>query len=85
MNLRSRINFNLFKYTDDMALVGRLSKAGTEGDTLYYSYINLFQNWCKPSSLEINVNKTKELVISRNKLDFIEGLEPLILDGHQRR
>lgn len=48
--------FNLFKYADDMALVGQLSKAGTEGDTLYYSYINLFQNWCKPSSLEINVN-----------------------------
>lgn len=29
------------------------------------------------------MNKTKESVISRNKLDFIEGLEPLILDGLQ--
>ncbi len=36
--------FNLFKYADDVAVVGWLSKAGTEGETLCYSYIHLFQN-----------------------------------------
>ncbi len=67
--------FNVFTYADDMAFVGLLSKAGTEVDTWYYSYIHLLQHWCKLSALEINVNKTKELVISRNKSDFIERFE----------
>ncbi len=61
--------FNLFKYADDVALVGWLSKARTEGETLYFSYINLFQNSCK-------LNITKDLLISK-------GLEPLILYGLQ--
>ncbi len=65
----------IYKYADDMSFVGRFSKAGTEGDTRYYSYINVLQNWCKLSALEIDVNKTKGLVISRNKSDFIEGIE----------
>lgn len=71
--------FNVFKYADDMALVGRLSKAGAEVDTWYYSYINLLQNWCK---LEINVDKTKELSLVEINQILLKGLN-LILDGHQ--
>ncbi len=67
--------FNHIQIRDDILFVSQFSKAGTEGDTQYYSYINVLQNWCKLSALEIHVNKTMGLVISRNKSDFIEGIE----------
>jgi len=55
--------FSLLKYADDLALVGLLYKGGTEREKLYHNYINSIQKWCKLSALEINLHKTKELVM----------------------
>ncbi len=56
----------IIKYADDTSIVGRMSS--TE-DSLkrYNSEINHFVNWCTENYLEINVNKTKELVIDFRK------------------
>ena len=59
----------LFKFADDMALVGLL----TDEDSLtsYFTDIAKLHEWCNRSYLELNVRKTKELVFQYNDPDFI--------------
>ena len=61
----------IIKYADDTSIVGCMSS--TE-DSLqcYNSKVNNFFNWCTEDNLEINVNKTKELII-----DFIKRAMPI--------
>ena len=50
----------LFKFADDMALVGRLKR---EDDlAAYFCDVQKLHQWCSKSFLELNVKKTKELV-----------------------
>ena len=58
-------NNHYFKYADDTALVGLLS----DDETDYRSDIDHFVSWCVANCLELNVVKTKELVI-----DFRSGV-----------
>lgn len=39
-------HFRLFKYADDMALVGLLDKTNSLHDVAYLAHIKLFENWC---------------------------------------
>lgn len=57
------INVHLFKYADDMALVGLLLKDNVVHEEDYFSQVTVLQNWCQASNLESNVTKTKELII----------------------
>ena len=57
-------NNHYFKYADDTALVGLLFDEETD----YRSDIDHFVSWCVTKCLELNVVKTKELVI-----DFRSG------------
>ena len=59
------LNNHYFKYADDTALVGLLS----DDETDYRSDIDHFVSWCVANCLELNVVKTKELVI-----DFRSGV-----------
>ena len=52
-------NNHYFKYADDTAVVGLLS----DNETDYRSDIDHFVSWCVANCLELNVVKTKELVI----------------------
>ena len=52
-------NNHYFKYADDTALVGLLADYETD----YKSDIDHFVSWCVANCLELNVVKTKELVI----------------------
>ena len=58
-------HFFNFKYADDTALVSLLS----DGKTDYRSNIGHFVSWCVANCLELNIVKTKELVI-----DFRSGV-----------
>nr|WPK86738.1 NLRC3-like protein 42 [Sebastes schlegelii] len=50
----------LFKYVDDMALVGLLQETGPLGEAAYLTHTTALQTRCHTSQLEINVAKTKE-------------------------
>ncbi len=53
-------NFRLFKYADDMALVGLLDKTNQTYDLAYLTHtLEALETWCCSSQLEINVAKTK--------------------------
>ena len=58
-------NNHYFKYADNTALVGLVSDNKTD----YRSDIDHFVSWCVANCLELNVVKTKELVI-----DFRSGV-----------
>ena len=50
----------LFKFADDMALVGLLK--GEDTLAKYFCDVKRLHEWCSESFLELNVKKTKELV-----------------------
>ena len=51
---------HLQKFSDDSALVGHILK---DNDQAYREEINKFVSWCEENFLELNLSKTKELVI----------------------
>ena len=63
---------NLFKFSDDMALVGLLFKEKVLADSVSYDsskYLNAAKElelWCKKSYLQLNPSKTKELIVDFN-------------------
>ena len=54
-----------FKYADDTALVGLI----TNDEADYISSVDHFTTWCSDNCLEMNVSKTKEMII-----DFRSGV-----------
>ena len=72
-------HFRLFKYADDMALVGLLQETGPLGEAAYLAHATALQTWCHTSQLEINVAETKELIMCCTKQHLIT--EPVSLDG----
>ena len=50
----------LVKFADDTALIGLISN---DDDTLYLNQLNIFVNYCNENFLELNVKKTKEMII----------------------
>ena len=73
--------FKLFKYADDLALVAKMTDESTLSK--YTQYINEMALWFKESSLQLNINKTKELCChGRRALVTPHPLSsPLILEG----
>ena len=68
MNLQTAVTC-LFKFADDMALVGLL--LNEDSLATYFSHVSLLNEWCEESFLEINVGKTKELVLDARKTIFL--------------
>lgn len=63
-------NTTFYKYADDTAIVGLLSgKKDTAKQTItaYHQSITDFSQWCSDNFLQLNVDKTKELVIHASK------------------
>ena len=54
----------LFKYADDTALVSRC----VNNDNMYKNEVELFVKWCTDNYLELNVKKTKEMIVDFRKL-----------------
>ena len=64
----------LIKYSDDSALVDL-----SNSDSIYFDEVQNFSQWCKSNFLDLNVKKTKELLI-----DFRTNPTPvpeLLIDG----
>ena len=61
------------KYADDTVIIGLLDKRTLEADnSLYVNNINWFHDWCKQNFLDLNVKKTKEMIIKFGKAAFNE-------------
>ncbi len=73
-------NFRLFKYADDMALVGLLDKTNQTYDLAYLTHNKALETWCCSSQLEINFAKTKELIMCTRR-DVI--CKPISLESQQ--
>ena len=54
-------NCLIFKYADDAAIVGSVNNNVSE--QMYFDCIKHFTSWCLDHHLQLNVNKTKELMI----------------------
>ena len=65
---------HLFKYADDTALVSRCINV----DVIYKSEVKTFVNWCAENFLELNVKKTKEMVVDFRKFP---SHSPLYING----
>ena len=70
-------NCYLIKFADDTALLGLIHK---DNNDAYLKQVELFVNYCKSNFLELNVSKTKELLI-----DFRLGRhepDPVIINNN---
>ena len=65
------------KYADDTALVGQIIN---DDSSNYLQEINSFVNWCDQNFLELNVSKTKEMVIDFRTTNKTESL-PVVIKG----
>ncbi|KAF7650070.1 hypothetical protein LDENG_00131940 [Lucifuga dentata] len=54
-------NFKLFKYADDKARVALLHRNNANNE--YSDQVSKLEQWCKSSSLIVNVEKIKELIL----------------------
>lgn len=62
-----------------MALVALLQKGNTATESQYFKYVSMLQQWCVDSFLEINVLKTKELIVRNDN----EALTPVQIHGQK--
>ena len=68
LNLQTAVTC-LFKFADDMTLVGLL--LNEDSLATYFSHISLLIEWCEESFMEINIGKTKELVLDARKTKIL--------------
>merc|ERR1711895_312881 len=70
---------SIIKFADDTTVVGLIS-AGDE--TEYRREVARLAAWCRENNLELNISKTKELIIDfrrKNKTD----MQPLVINGEE--
>ena len=64
----------VIKYSDDTALVDL-----SDNDAIYFNEVSRFNAWCKDNFLDLNVSKTKEMVIDFRKHGV--NVPDLYIDG----
>ena len=68
MNLQTAVTC-LFKFADGMTLVGL--QLNEDYLATYFSHVSLLNEWCEESFMEINIGKTKELVLDARKTKIL--------------
>ena len=74
MTVEAQRKLHSSKYSDDSAILDM-----SNSDPVYFDEIRKFYGWCKDNFLDLNVHKTKEILI-----DFRKNPEPvpaLMIDG----
>ena len=66
----------IIKYADDTTVLGRIEN---DDETAYRAEVETLTQWCQDNSLELNVGKTKELIVDfrRAKREYA----PIIING----
>ena len=71
----SQPNCSRFKFADDTAIASLLF----DSEIQYKEEINDFVTWCRENFLELNVSKTKELIIDFRKNKSV--ICPVVING----
>ena len=71
-------NCSMIKYADDTVITGYISDDNTER---YFSLIQQFVEWCDRHHLQLNVAKTKEIVIDFRKRTVVDHAPLCIHDS----
>ena len=71
----SQPNCSRFKFADDTAISSLLFHS----DNSYRSEIDNFVTWCDENFLELNVSKTKELIIDFRRIKPV--IDPVVIKG----
>ena len=69
----------IIKYADDTVIIGLLSDRDETNDNCYLDEVSKFSDWCKDNYLDLNVKKTKEMII-----DFRvkkEEMKPVLINS----
>ena len=70
----------IMKYADDTVVVGFVDRKDETSDTnVYFEEIAKFHDWCNTNYLNLNVKKTKEMVIDFGLSD--EQKSPVLIDN----
>ena len=68
------------KYADDTVIVGLLDcEDGNEDDVVFRSEVERFVSWCEENHLNLNVKKTKEVVVDFRKKNNAHS--PIVING----
>ena len=71
-------NCQIFKYADDTVSVGMLNDTSSSLN-MYTSEVNSFVNWCNLNHLNLNVKKTKEMIVDFRKKKT--EIHPIIINN----
>ncbi|CAI5671505.1 unnamed protein product [Oreochromis niloticus] len=71
---------HLQKFSDDSAVVGCISR---DDETEYWAVVDSFVTWCEQNHLQLNVAKTKELIVDFRKTR--KHLTPVSIQGKMLR
>lgn len=66
----------LIKFADDTALIGLISN---DDDSMFLNVVQNFTKYCKESFLELNVSKTKEMIVNFHKAPVLPP--PVVIEG----
>ena len=67
----------MVKYADDTTLGGLIFK----DDSMYRDEVNHLVQWCHDNNLELNVQKTKEIIVDLRRNP--DKVEPLNINGSE--
>ena len=69
----------MIKFADDATLEGMIKN---EDETKYREEVKELEGWCSENNLELNVGKTKEVIVDMRKKDNITH-EPLVINNQE--
>ena len=73
---RSRTR-TLVKFADDTTVIGLIANSD---ESEYRDQVNKLISWCNDNNMELNVNKTKEMIVDF-KRKISSPLSPLVING----
>ncbi len=71
----------IIKYADDTVVIGFIDKDNDESD--YRNTIEYVSDWCKSNFLDLNVTKTKEIIVDFRKPGTRNVKEPVNIGGKE--
>ena len=75
--LSCHVGTKILKFADDTTVIGLITNSD---ESEYRDQVNKLISWCNDSNLELNVNKTKEMIVDfRRKKSSPPS--PLVIDG----
>ena len=75
--LSCHVRIKILKFADDTTVIGLITNYD---ESEYRDQVNKLINWCNDNNLELNVNKTKEMIVDVRRKKSSPPL-PVVIDG----